>query len=134
MPNIPNDYTYLKIIICPIKYCLLSSTGTVTSTALEFIAFAGPPYTAIRNNTIPVNKGNIASIYTSQFNDQATINGLEIRDLVMHRQEQEEQEKLEILNRDVVKPFQWSESNFSDVHKDLPDVWDFQPYKPNWSW
>lgn len=82
-----------------------------------------------------LNKGNVAPIYTQQFNDKPDINGLEIRDLVQHQQEEAEEEKLELLNKDAVKPFDWSESVFKNFsHTALPDRWAFNLYTPNWSW
>lgn len=63
------------------------------------------------------------------------INGLEIRDLVKHQQEEAEKESLELLNKDVIQPFQWSESDFKDeAHEGLPDLWNFGPFRPAWSW
>lgn len=108
----------------------------MNSSALEFVAVAGPPYTEIQaNTTVQLNKGNVAPIYTQQFNDKPDINGLEIRDLVQHQQEEAEEEKLELLNKDAVKPFDWSESVFKNFsHTALPDRWAFNLYTPNWSW
>lgn len=58
--------------------------------------------------------------------------------MVKHQQEEAEQERketLELLNRDMIKPFKWSETEFMNVsHKGLPDVWAFGEFSPNWSW
>lgn len=82
-----------------------------------------------------MNKGNIAPIYTHQFDNNPTIDGFEIRDLVKQQLEEAEQENLEFLNRDVITPFQWSESEFKNrTHHGLPDKWAFEPFKPKWSW
>lgn len=63
------------------------------------------------------------------------IDGLEIRDLVKHQQEEAEKKTIERLKKNELKPFQWSESDFNDeAHEGLPDVWNFGPFKPNWSW
>lgn len=78
-----------------------------------------------------LNKGNLASIYTDAFDDEPTINGLQIRDLVKQKAEEE----LEMLNKDTLQPFQWSDSSFNDItHEGLPDKWAFGPFKPQWSW
>lgn len=116
-------------------YCFLS-TGTQNSATTEFVAISAPPYTEVNPNaTSPINKGNVAPIYTEQFNDKPNINGLEIRNLVKHQQEEAEQETLDRLNRDVVKPFQWSDSSFGNYkHAGLPDKWAFGPFRPKWSW
>ncbi|KAM3965130.1 phospholipase B domain containing lamina ancestor isoform 1-T2 [Aphomia sociella] len=111
-------------------------TGISNETTLDFIAISGPPYThTSKSNNTNINKGNIAPIYTHQFDDKPSIDGLEIRDLVKHQMEEAEQETLEILNRNVVKPFQWSESDFKNKpHTGLPDKWEFGIFEPNWSW
>lgn len=34
-----------------------------------------------------------------------------------------------------VPPFRWSKSNFPNIpHVGQPDVWNFDPMKPNWAW
>lgn len=111
-------------------------SGVLNETALGFVAIAGPPYTHVSKlNNTTINKGNIAPIYTHQFDDKPSIDGLEIRDLVKHQLEEAEQETLEILNRDVIKPFQWSESDFKNKsHTGLPDKWEFGIFQPKWSW
>ncbi|XP_030020376.2 putative phospholipase B-like lamina ancestor [Manduca sexta] len=111
--------------------------GTLNKPNLEFVAISGPPHTETQTNStkLLINKGNLAPIYTKEFDNKPNINTIEIRDLVKHQQEEAEQETLELLNRDVVKPFEWSESQFAnDTHRGLPDKWDFGPFRPNWSW
>lgn len=110
--------------------------GSSDSTSLDFIAVSSPPFTEVTNmTTLEINKGNVATIYTDQFDDVPTINGLEIRDLVKQQQEEAIKETLELLNKNTVKPFQWSESEFKDdPHEGLPDLWNFGPFRPNWSW
>lgn len=82
-----------------------------------------------------MNKGNFAPIYTKEFDNKPTINSLEIRDLVKQQHEEAEQETLELLNRDVVKPFEWSESEFvNNSRQGLPNKWAFTHFKPDWSW
>ncbi|CAG9125532.1 unnamed protein product [Plutella xylostella] len=110
--------------------------GDTTSKELQFLALSGPPYTRSTNSSqVPVNKGNVASIYTDQFDDEPSIDGLEIRDLVKHQQEEAEQESLEFRNRNIIKPFQWSESDYKDsTPKLFPDSWAFDLFKPHFSW
>ncbi|CAH2048552.1 unnamed protein product, partial [Iphiclides podalirius] len=109
--------------------------GTIDSDDLELVAISSPPFTEtprLNQTQTPLNKGNVASVYTDQFDDEPTINGLQIRDLV---KQQAEQESLDILSKDTLKPFQWSESPFKDnIHAGLPDKWAFGPFKPKWSW
>ncbi|RVE52127.1 hypothetical protein evm_003200 [Chilo suppressalis] len=108
-------------------------SGMTNQMSTEFNALSGPPYTKI--NTTKFNKGNVAPIYTHQFDNKPSIDGLEIRDLVKHQIEEARQEDLEYLNRDVIKPFQWSESEYKDRKRlGLPDNWAFQPIIPKWSW
>lgn len=112
-------------------------SGTLNRTFLEFIAISGPPYTETEDNATKafINKGNFAPIYTNEFDNRPTINTMEIRDLVKQQQEEAEQETLELLNKDVVKPFEWSESDFvNNTRQGLPDKWAFTPFIPNWSW
>lgn len=111
-------------------------SGSSNTKSLDFIAVSSPPFTEVTNVTdIQINKGNVATIYTDQFDDVPTINGLEIRDLVKQQQEEAIKETLELLNKNAVKPFQWSESEFKDdPHEGLPDLWNFGPFRPNWSW
>uniref|UniRef100_A0A1E1WM03 Phospholipase B-like n=1 Tax=Pectinophora gossypiella TaxID=13191 RepID=A0A1E1WM03_PECGO len=113
-------------------------SGTVNQTSLDFVAVAGPPFTevqALNTTDTPMNKGNVATIYTDQFNDKVTINGFEIQDLVEQQMEEAEQETLALLNKDTVKPFQWSASDFdTEAHEALPDRWAFELYRPKWSW
>ncbi|CAF4881612.1 unnamed protein product [Pieris macdunnoughi] len=110
-------------------------TGNTKNGTLEFIAISGPPFTEPNSTQVPVNKGNIASIYTDKFDDVSVLNGIEIRNLVKQRRQEEEEENLKILNKDVIKPFQWSQSDFvNDPHEGLPDVWNFGTFTPNWSW
>ncbi|CAH0715655.1 unnamed protein product, partial [Brenthis ino] len=111
-------------------------TGSSDTTSLDFIAISSPPFTEVTNMTeVQINKGNVATIYTNQFDDVPTINGLEIRDLVKQQQEEAVKETIELLNKNAVKPFQWSESEFKDeAHEGLPDLWNFGPFRPNWSW
>ncbi|XP_045773042.1 putative phospholipase B-like lamina ancestor [Maniola jurtina] len=110
--------------------------GTIGDYTLDFVAISSPPFTEpTKLNITKINKGNVASIYTDQFDDVPMINGLEIRDLVKHQQEEAEKESLELLNKDVIQPFQWSESDFKDeAHEGLPDLWNFGPFRPAWSW
>ncbi|XP_026492159.1 putative phospholipase B-like lamina ancestor [Vanessa tameamea] len=112
--------------------------GEANKKSLEFIAISSPPFTEVMKSNktdVPINKGNVASIYTDQFDDVPMINGLEIRDLVKHQQEEAEKESLEMLKKNELKPFQWSESDFNDeAHEGLPDIWNFGPFSPNWSW
>lgn len=111
----------------------ISPTGTQSKSLLEFAAISGPPYTKV--NATKVNKGNIAPIYTHEFDNNPSIDGLEIRDLVKQQREEAEQENLEYLNRDVIKPFQWSESDYKTrPHQGLPDKWEFEAFEPKWSW
>ncbi|XP_032517362.2 putative phospholipase B-like lamina ancestor [Danaus plexippus] len=104
--------------------------------SLDFVAISSPQFTETKTeNASKINKGNIASTYTDQFDDVPIINGLEIRDLIKQQQEEAERETLELLNKDTVKPFQWSKSEFKDdAHEGLPDMWNFGIYRPNWSW
>ncbi|XP_063624010.1 putative phospholipase B-like lamina ancestor [Cydia splendana] len=110
--------------------------GQANHRSLQFVAISSPPYSNSTTNTsIPLNKGTVATIYTDQFDDEPTINGPEIRDLVKKQLEEEAQETLERLNRDVIKPFQWSESEFqNNTHQGLPDTWNFGSFTPVWSW
>ncbi|CAH2269291.1 putative phospholipase B-like lamina ancestor [Pararge aegeria] len=110
--------------------------GSTVDESLDFVAISSPPFTEpAKKNITKVNKGNVASIYTDQFDDVPMINGLEIRDLVKHQQEEAEKESLELLNKDVIQPFQWSESSFKEeAHEGLPDLWNFGPFRPHWSW
>lgn len=113
-------------------------TGSLNNIFMEFVGISSPPYMeskTLNTTDMPINKGNLVSTYTDQFDDVPSIDGMEIRDLVRHQQEEAKQETLDELNRDVVKPFQWSESAFSnDTHEVLPDKWEFKPFQPNWSW
>ncbi|CAK1580142.1 unnamed protein product [Parnassius mnemosyne] len=110
-------------------------SGTTDSDTLEFVAISSPPFVEPpqwNETETPINKGTVASIYTNQFDDEPTINGLEIRDLVKQQAEQKAQE---IFNKNTLKPFQWSDSLFEDItHEGLPDKWAFGPFKPKWSW
>ncbi|KAI8436683.1 hypothetical protein MSG28_010171 [Choristoneura fumiferana] len=112
--------------------------GTSTQRPLKFVAISSPPYSNCNRtnaSTIPLNKGTVATVYTDQFDDEPTINGPEIRDLVKRQQEEEAQETLDLLNRDVIKPFQWSKSEFqNEAHEGLPDTWNFGSFTPKWSW
>lgn len=82
-----------------------------------------------------LNKGNVAPIYTELLNNKPDVNGIEIRDLVMHEQEKAEEDKLELLNKDLIKPFDWSEGEFKNTtHLGLPDRWAFELYTPKWTW
>ncbi|XP_047029875.1 putative phospholipase B-like lamina ancestor isoform X2 [Helicoverpa zea] len=112
-------------------------SGALNETNLDIFAVSGPPYTEIQPNAtkILLNKGNIAPIYTELLNDKPDINGIEIRDLVLHEQEKAEEDKLELLNKDLIKPFDWSESEFKNAsHQGLPDRWAFSLYSPKWTW
>ncbi|XP_053609309.1 putative phospholipase B-like lamina ancestor isoform X2 [Plodia interpunctella] len=111
-------------------------SGAVNETTLNFTVVAGPPFTEIAQpNNTKLNKGNIAPIYTHQFDNKPDINGLEIKNLVLQQIEEAEQETLEILNRDAVKPFQWSTSDYKNrKHVGLPDTWAFTKFQPKWSW
>lgn len=114
-----------------------SLTGTTNSIDMVFVAIAGPPYTEEikRLNKTEINKGNVATIYTDQFNNKPTINGLEIHNYVQEQKKQREQDDFERLNKDNVKPFVWSETDFdSEAHDKMPDRWAFGLYQPNWSW
>ncbi|XP_068633401.1 putative phospholipase B-like lamina ancestor [Battus philenor] len=110
-------------------------SGIIDDDILELVAISSPPFTEpskLNETETPINKGNVASIYTDQFDDEPTINGLQIRDLIKQKAEQE---SLEILNKDTLKPFQWSESSFKDTtHEGLADKWDFGLFRPAWSW
>ncbi|CAH2096323.1 unnamed protein product [Euphydryas editha] len=109
--------------------------GTASDTSLDLIAVSSPPFSEVNITAVPINKGNVASIYTDQFDDVPMINGIEIRDLIKHQQEEAEKKSLEMLKKNELKPFQWSESDFNDeAHEGLPDVWNFGPFRPNWSW
>lgn len=109
--------------------------GTANDLSLDLIAVSSPPFSEVNITAVPINKGNIASIYTDQFDDMPMIDGLEIRDLVKHQQEEAEKKTIEMLKKNELKPFQWSESDFNDeAHEGLPDVWNFGPFRPNWSW
>lgn len=112
-------------------------SGTLNESNLDFFAISGPPYTEIQPNAtkILLNKGNVAPIYTELLNNKPDVNGIEIRDLVMHEQEKAEEDKLELLNKDLIKPFDWSESEFKNAtHQGLPDRWAFGLYAPKWTW
>ncbi|XP_021188181.3 putative phospholipase B-like lamina ancestor [Helicoverpa armigera] len=112
-------------------------SGALNETNLDIVAVSGPPYTEIQPNAtkILLNKGNVAPIYTELLNDKPDINGIEIRDLVLHEQEKAEEDKLELLNKDLIKPFDWSESEFKNAsHQGLPDRWAFSLYSPKWTW
>lgn len=99
------------------------------------MAISGPPFAETNDTQVPVNKGNVASIYTDKFDDVAVLNGIEIRNLVKQRRQEEEEKSLKLLSKDGVKPFQWSESDFmKDPHEGLPDVWNFGTFAPDWSW
>ncbi|CAG4956200.1 unnamed protein product [Colias eurytheme] len=109
--------------------------GITNNATLQIVAISSPPFTESNATKVPINKGNIASIYTDKFDDVPMLNGLEIRDLVKQRRQEEEEKTLKMLNKDIIKPFQWSESEFdNDAHEGLPDVWNFGPFVPNWSW
>lgn len=111
--------------------------GTLNKTELEFFALSGPTYTEIQPNRTKtaINKGNIAPIYTELLNDNPDASGLEIRDLVIQQQEKAEEDKMELLNKGTIKPFNWSNSIYQNVtHIGLPDKWDFEPFSPKWSW
>ncbi|XP_045536388.1 putative phospholipase B-like lamina ancestor isoform X1 [Papilio machaon] len=109
-------------------------SGTTDGNSLDLVAISSPPFTEppkLNLTEIKFNKGNVASIYTDAFDDEPTIDGLQIRDLVKQKAEEE----LEMLNKDILQPFQWSESSFKDItHEGLPDKWAFGPFKPQWSW
>ncbi|XP_041978902.1 putative phospholipase B-like lamina ancestor [Aricia agestis] len=108
--------------------------ATWNDTTLNIVAVSGPPHNAISKEDMLVNKGNVASTYTDQFDD-VTISGLEIRALVKQQKEEAEIESLKQLNKFTVKPFKWSESSFQGKsHERLPDLWDFDPFHPKWSW
>lgn len=112
-------------------------SGALNETNLELFTLSGPPYTEIQANVtqILLNKGNIAPIYTKLLNDNPDINGLEIRDLVLQEQEKAEEDKLDLLNKNTIKPFDWSESVFvNSTHEGLPDRWAFELYAPKWTW
>lgn len=112
-------------------------SGALNETNLDFFAISGPPYTEIQPNATKtlINKGNIAPIYTELINNKSNMSGIEIRDLVIHEQEKAAEDKLELLNKDLIKPFDWSESEFkNDTHNGLPDRWAFSLYSPKWSW
>ncbi|XP_075977615.1 phospholipase B domain containing lamina ancestor [Anticarsia gemmatalis] len=112
-------------------------SGTLNKTTLEFFALSGPTYTEIQPNKtqIALNKGNIVPIYTKLLNDNPNITGIEIVDIVKHQQEKAEEDKMELLNKDLIKPFSWSESIYQNVsHVGLPDRWAFEPFSPSWSW
>lgn len=112
-------------------------TGALNETNLDFFTISGPPYTEIQPNAtqILINRGNIAPIYTELLNDKPDINGIEIRDLVIHEQEKAEEDKLELLNKGLIKPFDWSDSEFKNAtHQGLPDRWAFGLYEPKWTW
>ncbi|XP_026735278.1 putative phospholipase B-like lamina ancestor [Trichoplusia ni] len=112
-------------------------SGALNESKLEFFTLSGPPYTEIQANVtqILLNKGNIAPIYTKLLNDNPDINGLEIRDLVLQEQEKAEEDKLDLLNKNTIKPFDWSESVFvNSTHEGLPDRWAFELYAPKWTW
>ncbi|KAH9644783.1 hypothetical protein HF086_007871 [Spodoptera exigua] len=112
-------------------------SGALNETNLDFFAISGPPYTEIQPNitNTRINKGNVAPIYTELINSKSNMSGIEIRDMVIHQQEKAAEDKLELLNKDLIKPFDWSESEFkNDTHNGLPDRWAFSPYAPKWSW
>lgn len=112
-------------------------SGTLNKTTLQFAALSGPTYTEIQPNRtkIEINKGNVAPIYTELLNNKPNINGIEIRDLVLHEQEKAEEDRMELLNKNLIKPFNWSESLYqNDTHLGMPDKWAFEPFAPNWSW
>ncbi|XP_013186924.1 putative phospholipase B-like lamina ancestor [Amyelois transitella] len=110
--------------------------GEINETSVNFAAVAGPPYTEVSQvNNTKLNKGNIAPIYTHQFDNKPNIDGLQIKNLVLQQIEEAEQESLEILNRNAVKPFQWSTSDYKNrTHIGLPDTWAFTKFQPKWSW
>lgn len=111
--------------------------ATWNKTPVEFIAVSGPPYTEVQANAteLRINKGNLAPIYTKEFDNQPTINSIEIRDLVKQQIEEAKQETLDEFNKNIVQPFDWSKSDFvNDTHRGLPDKWAFVSFKPNWSW
>ncbi|VVC92176.1 unnamed protein product [Leptidea sinapis] len=108
--------------------------GSSKDSSLQLTGISSPPFTEY-NSTVPINKGNIATIYTDKFDDVPSLNGLEIRDLVRQRRLEEEEEAIKELTKDVIKPFKWSESEYKDeAHEGLPDLWNFGPFVPNWSW
>ncbi|CAK1556364.1 unnamed protein product [Leptosia nina] len=110
-------------------------SGITNNSTLHFAAISSPPFTEPHIMHIPINKGNVASIYTDKFDDVPMLNGIEIRNLVKQRRQEEEEENLKLRNKDVVKPFQWSDSDFiKNPHEGLPDIWNFGPYAPDWSW
>ncbi|XP_072949118.1 putative phospholipase B-like lamina ancestor [Epargyreus clarus] len=113
-------------------------SGTLNKISMEFVGISSPPFTeskTLNTSDVPLNKGNLVSTYTDQFDDVPSLDGNEIRDLMKHQQEEAKQETLEELNKDVVKPFQWSESAFrNDAHEVLPDKWEFKPFQPYWPW
>lgn len=112
---------------------MLNSTGSSGPTVTEFAALSGPPHTAVIRNVTAVNKGNVAAIYTNQFNDEPTIDGEEMLDLLTQQQEEAEQETLDNINKHRIKPFQWSESEYNRP-KSHADRWAFETYKPAWAW
>lgn len=122
-------------MLCQWNYIPFSATWN--KTPVEFIAVSGPPYTEIQANAteLRINKGNLAPIYTKEFDNQPTINSIEIRDLVKQQIEEAKQETLDEFNKNIVQPFDWSKSDFvNDTHRGLPDKWAFVSFKPNWSW
>lgn len=112
-------------------------SATLNKKSLQFFAISGPIFTEIQPNKTRtnINKGNLAPIYTELLNNNSNINGMEIRDLVLQRQEKAEQDMMELINKDLIKPFNWSESPYqNETHVGLPDKWAFEPFSPNWSW
>ncbi|CAB3221806.1 unnamed protein product [Arctia plantaginis] len=112
-------------------------SGVLNETTLEFIALSGPTYTEIQPNMtrIAMNKANVAPIYTQLLNNNSDVNALELRELIMQQREKAEEDKMELLNKNSIKPFNWTESLFQNVpHVGLPDKWAFEPFSPNWSW
>ncbi|KAI5644345.1 phospholipase B domain-containing protein [Phthorimaea operculella] len=113
-------------------------SSTVHEDALSFVAIASPPFTEVpqlNTTTLLLNKGTVASVYTDQFDDKTDFNGLKIRDLVQQQLEDAAEEALAELEKDIIKPFQWSQSDFKDSPPALlPDKWNFDQYVPKWSW
>lgn len=84
---------------------------------------------------IALNKANVAPIYTQLLNNNSDVNALELRELIMQQREKAEEDKMELLNKNSIKPFKWAESSFQNItHIGLPDKWAFEPFSPNWSW
>lgn len=136
------SYVYrLPFPVCCIFLTVLFFAGF--NYTLRMTAVSGPPFTDDPNTNIteiediPLNKGTAAlvPIYTDQFDNVPNIDGLEIRDLVKHHEEEAIEEYLENIDQNVITPFQWSDSPFAKVkHESLPDKWAFDGLNWKWSW